>query len=149
VVEVQGFFLGVRPAQAQDWMILKLKKKIGRILGYLSTAEFSSADLHEPKIFIPGYDTTFSRNMGTSMSLNQVAGRVKVIREDGAYLHDVPTGVGASGGPLLQFKDGQWVIVGITVAEARRGSCRVFSTRDCFNVAVPESAWRETLSKIR
>jgi protease YdgD len=147
VSEVQGFYLGVRPQRAGDWAILKLKQKLGLQLGYLSSGVFDQRDLHRVTIFIPGYDVGFSRNVGLSLAVNQLPARVKHISE-GLYYHDAPTGVGASGGPLLQFKNGQWIIVGITVAEAKRGGCRSFNLRDCHNIAIPESAWRETLKKL-
>jgi protease YdgD len=148
VIEVEGFFVGARPLQSQDWMLVKLKKKIGRRLGFLATGSVSEMDLHTPRYFIPGFDVGFSRNVGTSMSLNQVAGRVKNLANDLMY-HDIPTGIGSSGGPLLENREGKWTVVGITVAQARNGTCRVYNMRDCHNIAVPESAWRATLEAIR
>lgn len=147
-IEVEGFYVGARPLQAQDWMLVKLKEKIGRRIGFLATGPMNPGDLHLPRYFIAGFDVGFSRNVGTSMSLNQIAGRVKNLA-NGLMYHDIPTGVGSSGGPLLEHREGRWTVVGITVAQARHGFCRVYNMRDCHNIAVPESAWRATLEAIR
>ncbi len=148
VVDVDGFFVGARPLQSGDWMIVKLKKKIGRRLGFLATGSVEASHLHTTRYFLPGFDVEFSKNVGTSMSLNQLAGRVKNL-ENGLMYHDIATGVGSSGGPLLENREGIWTVVGITVAQARNGSCRVYNMRDCHNIAVPESAWRTTLEALR
>lgn len=147
VVEVEGFFMGARPLQSEDWLIVKLKEKIGRRLGFLATGAVEPQHLHTPRYFLPGFDIEFSKNEGLSMSLNQLAGRVKNTENNLLY-HDIPTGVGSSGGPLLENRNGVWTIVGITVAQARNGFCRVYNMRDCHNIAVPESAWRATLQTL-
>lgn len=148
VVEVEGFFVGARPLQSEDWMIVKLKEKIGRRLGFLATGSIEAWHLHTPRYFLPGFDIEFSKNEGLSMSLNQLPGRVKNL-ENSLIYHDLPTGVGSSGGPILENREGVWTVVGITVAQARSGFCRVYNMRDCHNIAVPESAWRATLQSLQ
>ncbi len=148
IIEVEGFYVGARPLQTEDWMLVKLKQKIGKRLGFLATGAPEAWHLGTPRYFIPGFDIEFSKNEGLSMSLNQVPGRIKNM-ERGLLFHDMPTGVGSSGGPILENRDGVWTVVGITVAQARSGSCRVYNMRDCHNIAVPESAWRATLKSLR
>jgi protease YdgD len=145
--DVKSIHHGARPERSGDWAILKLKKKLGKELGFLPTGRFSNNDLHKPLVRLVGYDVGFSQNMGLSMSINREFARIKVIR-NGVYLHDAPTGVGSSGGPMLMFQNNRWEIVAINVAESQRASCRVFNTQNCFNIAVPESAWRETLNQL-
>lgn len=148
IVEVEGFFVGARPLQSEDWMIVKLKEKIGRRLGFLATGPIDPTHLHTPRYFLPGFDIEFSKNEGLSMSLNQVPGRVKNLENNLIY-HDIPTGIGSSGGPILENREGVWTVVGITVAQARSGFCRVYNMRDCHNIAVPQSAWRATLQSLQ
>lgn len=140
------------PNGLQDWAILKLKTAIGARVGFLPTGALKSNEMHKAFLRVPGYDVThpIAKNYGISLLNNKTRGHAKGLDAQGLLFHDVPTGRGSSGGPLLRELDGKWTVVGITVAEIRHGvQCPIFNKRDCNNVAVPESSWRETLKSLQ
>jgi protease YdgD len=137
------------PNGIQDWAILRLKKPVGDTVGFLPTGTLGANAMHKAILRVPGYDVTHSiaKNYGISLLNNNTRGHGKGFDAQGLIFHDMPTGPGSSGGPLLKEINGAWTVVGITVAEIRRGvQCPVFNKSNCNNVAVPESSWREALS---
>ncbi len=140
------------PGGLRDWAILKLKKTLGLSFGYLNTGTLAANEMHKALLRVPGYDVThpIAKNYGISLLSNRTRGHAKGFDAQGLIFHDVPTGRGSSGGPLLREINGTWTVVGITVAEIRHGvQCPVFNKRDCNNVAVPESSWRDTLKSLQ
>jgi len=140
------------PNGVQDWAILKLKKPLGLSSGFLLTGALAANEMHRAILRVPGHDVThpIAKNYGISLLNNKTRGHAKGLDAQGLLFHDVPTGRGSSGGPLLRELEGKWTVVGITVAEIRPGvQCPVFNKRDCNNVAVPESSWRESLAKLQ
>jgi protease YdgD len=146
--DVKSIHMGSRPERKGDWAILKLTKKLGRELGFFHTSLIEGRDFQKPLIRLADYDVAFSRNVGLSLSLNKDFATIQATR-NGVYLHDASTGIGSSGAPMLMLQNNQLVIVAMNVAESQRGSCRAFNTQNCFNIAVPESEWRETLRRLR
>lgn len=152
--EVESYVVDpkARANGVQDWAILKLKKALGETQGFLPTAALNTQDMHKAFLHIPGYDVThpIAKSYGISLLSNKTRGHAKGYDAEGLIFHDVPTGRGSSGGPLLREINGSWVILGITVAEIRHGvQCPVFNKRDCNNVAVPASSWRASLQALQ
>lgn len=152
--EVESFVVdpAAAPNGLQDWAILKLKKALGSTTGFLPTGTLGAVEMHRAILRVPGYDVThpIAKNYGISLLNNKTRGHGKGFDVQGLIFHDVPTGRGSSGGPLLKEVNGKWTVVGITVAEIRHGvQCPVFNKRDCNNVAVPESSWRDTLKSLQ
>jgi protease YdgD len=139
------------PNGIQDWAILRLKKPVGDTVGFFPTGALGAAEMHRAILRVPGYDVThpIAKNYGISLLSNKTRGHGKGLDAQGLIFHDMPTGPGSSGGPLLKEENGTWTVVGITVAEIRRGvQCPVFNKTNCNNVAVPESSWREALTSL-
>jgi hypothetical protein len=96
------------------------------------------------------FQITIAKNYGISLLSNKTRGHGKGLDAQGLIFHDMPTGPGSSGGPLLREVNGTWTVVGITVAEIRRGvQCPVFNKSNCNNVAVPHSSWATALKELQ
>lgn len=140
------------PNGIQDWAILRLKKPVGDVVGFLPTGPLGAREMHKAILRVSGYDVThpIAKNYGISLLSNKTRGHGKGLDAQGLIFHDMPTGPGSSGGPLLREVSGSWTVVGITVAEIRPGvQCPVFNKANCNNVAVPQSSWAEALKELQ
>ena len=131
--------------RSQDWAIVELDRNLGDHFGWMGVMDLPSAT----RVSLAGYSSDFRG--GETGTVH----RGCYVREKtffGLWLHDCDSTRGSSGGPLYVYRNGRPYVVGIQVAEHRRGgedSLRLnYYVRDYANIAIPSANFLRRLKQL-
>jgi protease YdgD len=140
------------PAQetGSDWAVLRTVSMVGETYGWLPVVA-TTVDTFPGEIQVAGYSGDFEGGQTPAVDRNcKVRGRDRV---QGLIFHDCDTTRGASGGPALQWVNGDITIYGINVAERREGRSASMRREEYdeahANVLIPSADAAAVLNSLR